>query len=200
MSIKNIVFDFGGVLIDWNPIHLYENVFTDKSEMDFFLQNICTNDWNLQHDAGLPVSVGTKALQSQHPEYSKEIEMYYKFWIKMIGGEIVENTKLLKPLKSKYRLFGLTNWSAETLPLIFNKYAFFSEFEGIVVSGEEKIIKPNKGLYEILLNRYQLNANESLFIDDNLNNILAAKELGFSTIHLNEGVNLYEQFTKLGLL
>jgi len=200
MAIKNIVFDFGGVLIDWNPIYLYQDIFTDTSEMDFFLKEICSPDWNLKQDEGHSLAEATKELQLLHPKYAKEIELFYKDWIKMIGGDIPENSRLIDSLKSKYRLFGLSNWSAETFPLIFDRYPFFQDLEGIVLSGLEKIIKPDKGLYEILLNRYSLQANECLFIDDNRNNILAAKELGFHTLHLSEGVRLEAELIHLGII
>jgi 2-haloacid dehalogenase len=125
--------------------------------------------------------------------------MFLQNWELMIGGEITVNTRLLKPLKERYRLFGLTNWSAEAFPIVFEQYQFFKEFEGIVVSAFEKMVKPDREIYELILNRYNLLADESLFIDDNLNNINAAKELGFSTIHIN-GESLELQLKNLGLL
>jgi 2-haloacid dehalogenase len=200
MSIKNVIFDFGGVLIDWNPKYLYENVFKDKSEMEFFLKNICTPQWNLKQDAGYSLSEATKELQIQYPRYRNEIEMFYRDWERMLGGEIIENTRLIKPLKTKYRLFGLTNWSAVTFPVAFERYSFFKDLEGIVVSGKEKMVKPDKEIYELILTRYGLKANESLFIDDNLNNIITAKEMGFFTIHIDGELSLNEQLIKLGLL
>jgi 2-haloacid dehalogenase len=200
MAIKNIVFDFGGVLIDWNPRYFYKNVFRDQSEMEIFLREICNSQWNVKTDAGLSFSEATKELQNQHPEYSSEIEMYHRNWEKMISGEIIENTSLLEILKTKYRLFGLTNWSAEAFPVAFKKYPFFEKFEGIIVSGQEKKVKPNKDIYELLLTRYGLLASESLFIDDNFANIETAKELGFFTIHLNGNQTLKEQLLKSGVL
>jgi 2-haloacid dehalogenase len=199
MGIKNIIFDFGGVLIDWNPRFFYKNVFTDESEMEFFLTEICNAQWSMKIDGGYSFVQATKDLQVQYPEYHSHIEMYLQNWESMIGGEITTNTNLLKPLKEKYRLFGLTNWSAEAFPIVFEQYQFFKEFEGIVVSAFEKMVKPNNEIYELLLNRYNLIANESLFIDDNINNIIAAKNLGFSTIHIN-GESLEGQLRSLGLL
>ncbi|MCK9205049.1 MAG: HAD family phosphatase [Bacteroidales bacterium] len=196
MKIKNIIFDFGGVLIDWDPRYLYESVFPDKAEMEIFLKNICSPAWNLKQDAGYPLSAATKELQTRYPMYHDAIEMFYKDWIRMVRGEIIENTSLLKPLKIKYRLFGLSNWSAETFPLVYDRYSFFSDFEGIVISGQEKMLKPDKGIYELLLNRYGLKANESLFIDDSINNIITAKEMGLSTIHLDGNASLKEQLLK----
>ena len=200
MAIKNIVFDFGGVLIDWNPRYFYKDIFTDKSEMEFFLTEICGPAWSMKQDAGYPLEEATKELQDQHPKYRSEIEMFNKNWDVMLGGEIFENTKLLKPLKSKYRLFGLTNWSAEYFPIVFDRYSFFKNFEGIVVSGLEKMVKPDKDIFELLLKRYNLSQYESVFIDDNLHNIDTAKELGFLTIHVNGNANLEDQLLKSEIL
>jgi 2-haloacid dehalogenase len=200
MAIKNIIFDFGGVLIDWNPRYFYKDVFSDIKEMEYFLSDVWSPQWNMKHDAGFSFSEITHELQELYPEYRNEIEMYQQNWQKMIKGEISENTKLLDTLKSKYRLFGLTNWSAEAFPVIYPKYEFFKVFEGIVVSGEEKVVKPGKEIYQLLLNRYGLLEKESLFIDDNLKNIETANELGFSTIHINGTQSLKEQLISMGLI
>ena len=126
--------------------------------------------------------------------------MYQYNWELMIKGKISENTELLNPLKSKYRLFGLTNWSAEAFPVICPKYEFFKVFEGIIVSGEEKVVKPGKEIYQLLLKRYDLLANESLFIDDSLKNIETANELGFSTIQINGTQSLKQILLSRGLI
>ncbi len=200
MGIKNIVFDFGGVLIDWNPRYFYKKIFAEESEMEFFLSEICNAEWSMKIDGGYPFSEAAKELQVQHPKYHTEIEMFLQNWEIMIGGEIFENTRLLPLLKTKYRLFGLTNWSAEAFPIVYEQYAFFKNFEGIIVSAFEKMVKPNKDIYELLLDRYKILAKESLFIDDNLHNTETAKELGFFTIHINGTRNLAVQLTELGLL
>jgi len=139
MQIKNIVFDFGGVLIDWNPRYLYKDVFSKESEVDYFLQEVCNAEWNIQQDAGRSFKEGISELIKLFPDYEKEIKLYYSDWIKMISGEIKENTSLLKELKDEFRLFGLTNWSAETFPLVYPHYSFFDYLEGIIVSGKEKL-------------------------------------------------------------
>lgn len=199
-QLKNIVFDFGGVLIDWNPKYLYQKVFETDEEMNFFLENICKYEWNLQQDAGRSLAEGTRLLQAKYPEYKQEIAVYYGRWEEMIGGFFEENVKLIKPLKRKYKIYGLTNWSAETLPIAQSKYDFFDLFDGIVVSGEEKVAKPDPLLFRILLDRYQLMAEESLLIDDNAENIRVAKEMGFQTVHLTPGVNLEEVLKNLKVL
>lgn len=189
-NIKNIVFDFGGVLIDWNPEYLYRKVFDTEEKMRYFLDNICRYDWNLLQDEGRPLAVATRLRQEEYPEYSREIAMYYGRWEEMLGGTIDENVKLIKPLKEKYKLYGLTNWSNETLPIAMKRYSFFKDLEGIVVSGKEKLVKPNPKLYKVLLDRYNIKAEESLFIDDNADNIATAQQMGFKTVHFTDGVNL----------
>ncbi len=191
-QLKNIIFDFGGVLIDWNPVYLYRKVFSKEEEMEYFLENICSPEWNLEQDRGRPLAEATKLLQEKYPDYKDEIEMYYGRWTEMLGGMIEENVKLIKPLKNKYKVYGLTNWSAETIPFAMKRYDFFNELEGIVVSGTEKLVKPDTRIYEVLLNRYQLKAEESLFIDDNAANIETAKRMNFKTIHLADNLNLEE--------
>lgn len=190
--LKNIIFDFGGVLIDWNPIYLYQEIFDKEEDMNYFLEHVCRYEWNVLQDAGRSLAEGTRVLQEQHPEYREEIAMYYGRWDEMLGGTIKENVKLIKPLKEKYNIYGLTNWSAETIPIAMERYDFFKDLDGMVVSGAEKIIKPDPQLYRILLERYGIQAGESLFIDDNYANIKTAQQLGFQTIHIVDGVNLEE--------
>lgn len=199
-QLKNIVFDFGGVLIDWNPEYLYKKVFEDKAQMEHFLNNVCTYSWNVLQDAGRPVAVATAEKQQEFPEYKDEIAMYYGRWAEMLGGEITENSRLVKPLSEKYNTYGLTNWSAETIPVAMERYDFFNHLKGIVVSGEEKLIKPDPKLYYILLDRFNLNPEETLFIDDNAHNIDTAKLLGFETIHFTPDVNLKSVLSEMGML
>ena len=197
--IRNIIFDFGGVLVDWNPEYLFKDVFSDRSELDYFLEKICTPDWNEKQDAGRPLSEAIRALQERHPKYRDEIRLFYDDWATMLGGPISQNVALLKPLKINYRLFGLTNWSAETFPIAYDLYPFFEEFEGIVISGVEKMAKPDDRIYLVLLERYKLSAAKCLFIDDNARNIRAATALGFHTIHLKNDVNLNDELRQLGI-
>lgn len=182
-EIKNIVFDFGGVLLDWNPRYAYRTVFDNEKEMEYFLTKICSPEWNAEHDRGRPFAEGVKLLQSKHPEYCEAIALYYDRWEDMLKGEIAGGVDLLRKMKAEgYGIYGLTNWSAETIGIAYRKYDFFKLFDGIVVSGEEKLIKPDKRIYEVLLNRYSLSAGECLFLDDSPANIKAAKECGFKAI------------------
>ena len=195
--IRNIIFDFGGVLVDWNPEYLFNDVFSDRAELDYFLEKICTPDWNEKQDAGRSLSEAIRTLKKRHPKYHDEIRLYYDEWTTMLGGPIEQNVALLKPLKMRYRLFGLTNWSAETFPIAYDLYPLFQEFEGIVISGVERLAKPDERIYLLLLQRYSLAAAESLFIDDNLRNVMAADRLGFNTVHLEDGMCLKDELSRL---
>ena len=181
--MKDIVFDLGGVLIDWNPRYLYRKVFSTEKEMDWFLTNVCTSQWNTQQDAGRPFEQGIKLLEDKFPEYKFAINFYYSRWEEMLGGEIRGSVALLRELKDRgYRVYALTNWSAETFPIAQKNYDFLKWFDGIVVSGEEKLVKPDPVIYSRLLERYQLKAPNCVFIDDNAANISKAADLGFETI------------------
>jgi 2-haloacid dehalogenase len=187
-------------LIDWNPRYMYRDEFEESSEMEHFLDEICTDDWNLQQDKGRTLAEGTRILQEKFPERAVKIQLYYDQWEKMVKGDIPQNVALLQKLKEKYKLYGLTNWSAETFPIVLKRYSFFTLFDGIVVSGEEKLIKPDKKIFEIMLERYHLEAKNAVFIDDNINNIQAAKVLGFVTIHVQEKTDLERELSALGLI
>lgn len=195
-TIKNIIFDFGGVLLDWNPRYFYRTFFWDEKELEQFLSNICTEEWNAEQDRGRPFSEGIRLLQSQHPEYMEAIQLFSKNWEDMLRCEIPEGVELLHDLKNQgYRIYGLTNWSAETIQIVYRKYDFFKLFDGIIVSGEEKLLKPDSRIYQVLLNRYRLKAEESVFLDDNVSNIIAAKKLGFKAILFDHISNVREQLS-----
>ncbi|MDD2474847.1 MAG: HAD family phosphatase [Dysgonamonadaceae bacterium] len=199
-KLKNIIFDFGGVLVDWNPAYLYRNEFESESEMNYFLENICTPEWNIKQDEGRTLAEATETLQKEYPEYKEMIGLFYGRWEEMLKGDIKENVSVLKKLKEKYPLYGLTNWSSELIDIAYKRFDFFKLFDGIVVSGDEKLIKPDPKLYDVLLSRFDIQANESLFIDDNEQNIVTARKMGFHTIHFIEGVDLENEIKKMGLL
>ena len=200
MKIENIIFDFGGVLVDWNPRHLYKDHFKDESEMEYFLKNICTEEWNLEQDRGRTLKEGTLLLQNKFPEFHAMIQLFYDEWETMLKSEIPETVSLLYMLKKKYKLYGLTNWSAETISIAYDRFPFFKEFDGIVVSGHEMMIKPNKEIYHLLLNRYNIKAENTIFIDDNLKNIKAAEEIGLLAIHFESPAQLETRLSSLNVL
>ena len=181
--MKDIVFDFGGVLIDWNPRYLYRKIFQTDKEVEWFLANVCTSQWNTQQDAGRSLEDGIEQLENKFPEYAFAIRFYYTRWEEMLGGEIAGTVEILRELKKRgYRLYGLTNWSAELFPIAQKRFDFLKAFDGIVVSGQEKLVKPDPRIYSCLLRRYQLDAQHCIFIDDNKANVSEAADLGFETI------------------
>lgn len=183
MQIRNVIFDFGGVLIDWNPRYLYRKVFDNDEQMEYFLDNICTTEWNTCQDAGRPWSDAVALLQKQYPEYSELIALYSDRWPEMLGGAFPETVSLMRRVKEAgYHVFGLTNWSAEKFPVALERFDFLKELEGIVVSGEEKLIKPDERIYRVLFDRYKQLPEESVFIDDNQANITAAERLGMHAV------------------
>lgn len=199
MKLKNIIFDFGGVLMDWDPRYYFKMHFDNEADMDFFLKNIATNAWNIEQDRGRTLERGTEKLVKEHPLFEKDIRAYYDNWTTMLRGEIAQNVAVLRQLEGKYPLYGLTNWSAETFPYALENYDFFQLFEGkIVVSGDEKLIKPDPKIFQVLLKRYDLKAEESVFIDDNIDNIKTAKDLGFATIHITPETDLAKELYNLG--
>lgn len=199
MKLKNIIFDFGGVLMDWDPRYYFKNHFKTQSEMDFFLNNIATNTWNMEQDRGRSLERGTEKLVREHPLFEKDIRAYYDNWTTMLRGDIPQNVAVLRQLDGKYPLYGLTNWSSETFPYALENYDFFKIFDGkIVVSGDEKLIKPDPKIYQVLLKRYNLKAEESVFVDDNIQNIETAKDLGFATIHVKQETDLGQELRNLG--
>ncbi len=180
--IRNIIFDFGSVLVDWNPHHLYDSYFNDPEKTEFFLENVCPYDWNATVDAGRSSQDAVAERIGLYPGWEKEIRMYFGQWIGMMNGQIPGMESVVRNLKERgYRLFGLSNWSAETFPLIVQDtkhYPVFRLLDGYVLSGEEHCIKPDERIYRILLDRFALKPEECLFIDDNPKNIEAARALG----------------------
>ncbi len=200
--IKSIVFDIGMVLLDWNPRHLYRNLFEEEQEMEYFLAHICTDEWNEKQDAGRSIKEATDYLVNKHPEYETLIRAYYDRWEEMVPGEIKGTVEILRELKTtnQYAIYALSNWSAETFTLITPRFDFFNLFDGIVLSGIEKDIKPNPAFYKILLDRHQLNPAETLFIDDRMVNIDAAEKIGFKTILFTTPEQLRMELHNSGLL
>ena len=201
-KITTIIFDLGGVLIDWNPKYVYRQIFDNEERIDWFFENICTSNWNENQDAGRSLKEGTEELVNKDPEYKKEIEAYYGRWTEMLGGTLPDTVNILKSLKEtkKYKLYALTNWSAETFPVALERYHFLQWFDGIVMSGEEKSRKPFPEIYSILLSRFHVNAFEALFIDDSVRNINGAKAVGISGIHFQSSQQLSDELIKLKIL
>jgi 2-haloacid dehalogenase len=202
MKIDAIIFDLGGVLIDWNPSYVFDKMFEDEEKKKHFFENICTSDWNEKQDAGRPLKEATEELLVKHPEWKKYIEAYYGRWEEMLGGPVHGTVEILKRLKEekKYKLYALTNWSSELFPIALERYEFLHWFDGRVVSGEEKMRKPFPEFYQLILDRFQLTPEETLFIDDNTRNAEAAEAMGLKTIIFKSPFQLKEDLVKLRIL
>ena len=200
--INTIIFDLGGVLIDWNPRYLYRKIFKTENEITWFLENICTSEWNDKQDGGRSFEEATAELVGKHPEWKEAIEAWYGRWEETINGEIAETVELLRYFHKRkaYRLYALTNWSAESFPVAQLKFDFLKLFDGIVVSGIEKKRKPFPEFYQILFDRYSVTPRQALFIDDNIKNVQAGKALGMATIHFASPQQLKEELKILNIL
>jgi len=185
MNIKNIIFDLGGVLIDWNPEYLYKKIIKEDDKRKWFLENVCSFDWNEEQDGGRSIQEANKILINQFPEYKDWIEMYYSRWDEMLSRPIHETVEIFKELKNekKFSFYALTNWSAETFPRALELFDFLHWFDGRLVSGEVNLRKPQLEIYELILSKFNLNPSETLFIDDNLRNINSAKQTGLICLH-----------------
>lgn len=200
-KFNTIVFDLGGVLIDWNPRYVYRTIFKTEEEMEWFLQNVTTPEWNENQDAGYPLHKATEDLIVKHPEWSNEIKAYYGRWIEMLGTSIRETVEIFHELKQgdQYKLYALTNWSAELFHHARERFEFLKWFEGIIVSGEEKMRKPFTEIYKLLLDRYHLDAEHTIFIDDSLKNIKGAEASGITGIQFHNAKQLKEELNRLGI-
>jgi 2-haloacid dehalogenase len=200
--INTIIFDLGAVLIDWNPRYMYRTLFSDEAEMERFLSEITTSDWNEEQDAGRSLHEGTEHLVRQFPEHAEHIRAFYSRWEEMLGEAFHDTVETFRQLKEsgRYKIYALTNWSAETFPVALGRFDFLNWFDGIVVSGDEKMRKPTPEFYHILLNRYQVKPSEALFIDDNYRNILAAEKLGIKSIHFTSAEKLEHELKQLNVL
>jgi len=202
MTINTIIFDLGVVLIDWNPRYLYRKILKDEAEVSWFLENVCTSEWNDKQDAGRSFEEATTELVERFPEWEVAIRAWYGRWEETIGGSVQGSVEILEQLKAsgKYKLYALTNWSESTFPWALQNFPFLHWFDGIVVSGVEKTRKPFPEIYQILFDRYQVNPQQALFIDDNLKNIDGGKNVGLQTIHFTSPDQLKKDLTALSVL
>ena len=202
MKINNIIFDLGGVLIDWNPDYVFLNEFQgNKEKMKEFYNKVCTFDWNENQDAGYSLQEATEDRVKLFPQYEEWIRMYYGRWKDMLGESIKETVEILEKFfeHPAYRVIALTNWSAETFPVALERFDFLHRFEGIIVSGKEKTRKPFPEVYQLALSRYNMKAEESLFIDDNLRNVLAAIEIGINSVQFKNATKLSDYLDEIGI-
>jgi 2-haloacid dehalogenase len=200
--INTIIFDIGGVLIDWNPKYLYRKILKDEEQVQWFLNHVCTSEWNDQQDAGRSFEEATQELVRQYPEWQEAIEAWYGRWQETIQGPIHDTVTVLKELKEsgKFKLYALTNWSAETFPWALDNFDFLHWFDGIVVSGHEKTRKPFPEFYHILFDRYEIEPRQAIFIDDNVKNIQGAEAVELRAIHFQDARQLRNELRRHHIL
>ncbi|MEW9570688.1 HAD family hydrolase [Rhodanobacter sp. Si-c] len=199
--VDTVIFDLGNVLIAWDPRLLYRQLFDHEDEMEWFLRAVCNGAWNERQDAGRPWTEAVAVLQARFPDYAPLIDAYRLRWVETLGGAIDGSVALLAELKARgVRLLALTNWSQETFPVARQRYAFLDWFEGIVVSGEERLVKPNPRIYQRLLERYRVDPRSALYIDDAPRNVAAAEALGMRGWWFRDPAGLRAHLRALDLL
>lgn len=201
-GFDTVVFDLGGVLIDWNPRHLYRKLFDgDDAAMERFLAEVCTGAWNEQQDAGRSWNEAIASLSAEHPAHAQLIEAYRARWEEMLGAPMTDSIAVLGELRDRgTRLYALTNWSQETFPVALQRFDFLHWFAGIVVSGEERLCKPDPAIFQRLLVRFGIAPERAVYIDDAPRNVDAARQLGMHAVWFRDAAELREALGQAGLL
>jgi 2-haloacid dehalogenase len=199
--IEAVVFDIGGVLLEWDPRNLYRKVFDDEREMERFLDEVCTLEWHDAHDRGKPFSQSGAELAARHPEYSVQIHAWGRRSEEMVSGPIGETVELLRELKEAgVPCYALTNMEVETYPQRVERFPFMRWFDGAVVSGFEGMAKPDFEIYQLLLDRFELVPETTLLVDDSPRNVRAARSIGIQTVEFSSAPELRRVLEEAGLL
>lgn len=201
-NITAVIFDYGNVLLEWNPRYVYQRYFpNDPDGMEEFLREINFMDWNALQDKGRSFAEGVAELSNQFPHHAHLIRAYHDHWVDSIGEAYWGTVEIMRQLKQKgFPIYGLSNWSAETFPYAREKYNFFDLFDDMVISGEVGFVKPAPEIFHLLLEKIGKPAGECLFIDDSLPNIRQANTMGFKTIHFSSPEHLKQTLIEMGLL
>jgi 2-haloacid dehalogenase len=198
--VDTVIFDLGEVLIPWDPRTLYRKLIPDAVEMERFLAEVCSPDWNARQDRGRSLVAGTAELVAAYPQYEPWIRAFYDRWLEMLGGSIRGSEELVRELKAKgFRVLALSNWSGETFPLARPRYPVLEEFEGIVISGPEGLIKPDPDIYRLLCERYRVVPERAVFLDDSLANVEGARAIGMQAIQFHSPLQARAALAALGL-
>jgi 2-haloacid dehalogenase len=196
-----IVYDLGGVLIDWNPRHLYRKLIEDEAAMEWFLAEVCHTAWNEEQDRGRSFAEAIEEAAARHPDHRPLIAAYFERWAEMMAGEIEGAVAILEELRhAGHELHALTNWSAETFPHARERFAFLGWFQSILVSADVGLIKPDPAIFQLLLERIGRTPAECLYIDDNPRNVAAAAALGFDAIAFHDAAQLRAELGRRSML
>jgi 2-haloacid dehalogenase len=201
VNMQTVIFDLGGVLIDWNPRYLYEKMFDSEEDIDYFLSNIATSDWNEEQDAGRSLAEATELLLRQYPDpkWEEPIKAFYGRWPEMLGGAIEGTVNILKKCidNPNLRVYALTNWSAETWPIALKEFEFLHWFEGVLVSGAEGMRKPAPEFYQLMMDRFEIDKGTAVFIDDNKRNVDASNAFGLKAVLFRDPEQLEEELKEV---
>jgi 2-haloacid dehalogenase len=201
LATKAVVFDLGGVLIDWDPRYLYRKLLADEAAVEEFLATICTPEWNDELDRGRPFAEGVAELAERYPAHAAAITAYHERWPEMLGGAIGGTVELVAELRAGgVPVYALTNWSAETFGIARERYEFLDWFDGVVVSGEERMIKPEPAIFQVLLDRFGLDPAATFYVDDSEANVEAARRLGFDAVRYTGPRQLRRDLAARGVL
>jgi 2-haloacid dehalogenase len=197
-----VVFDLGGVLIDWDPRYFYRTMFNgDEAAMGRFLTEVCNPEWNTQQDAGRPFAEACALLSAQYPDHAKFIDAWMPGYPQMMAGTIPGSVEVLAELRERgVPLYAITNWSAETYPIALERFEFLQWFRGVVVSGEVKLLKPDPRIFKVLFERFNIDPAHAVYVDDIQRNVDAATKLGMHGVRFTTAADLRSELTQLGLL
>ena len=196
------IFDLGGVVVDWNPRYLYRKLFNgNETAMEDFFATVCTPSWNEQQDAGRSFADGCDSLKRLHPDKAELIDAWFQRYDEMLGGEIPGTVEVLRELRSRnVPIYALSNWSAETFPIAVNRFECLRWFHGVLLSGEAKVLKPDRRIFEIFLHTFRIEPSRAVYIDDRRENVEAAMGLGMRGIAFRDSRALRAELTEAGLI
>jgi 2-haloacid dehalogenase len=199
-AVSSVVFDIGGVLLEWDPRHVYRDVFDDEAEMERFLADVCSREWHEDNDRGVRYAESCAALAARFPQYASQIHMWAQRTEDMIVGTIDGTVEIVAELQAAgVPCYGLTNMEAETYPVRYERYAFLRSLDGTVVSAQEGVIKPDPEIFRRLFERFALVPEETVFVDDAEPNVVAARELGMQAVRFTSPAQLRTELVALGL-
>jgi 2-haloacid dehalogenase len=200
-KVTTVVFDIGNVLIEWDPRHLYRRIFDTPDEVEHFLSTICTSAWNLEFDRGRSFAEGVAELVAKHPQHEAAIRAFDERWDEMVPGLVPGTLALMERLEEKdVPLYAITNFSAEKYAAARVRFPFFDRFLGVIVSGRERVLKPDRAIFDLLMNRYNLHAADCLFVDDSIANIAGARATGMEVHHFRGADGLAAELAARGLV
>ena len=196
------IFDLGGVVVDWNPRYLYRKLFNgNETAMEDFFATVCTSSWNEQQDAGRSFADGCDSLKRLHPDKAELIDAWFQRYEEMLGGEIPGTAEILRELRSRsVPIYALSNWSAETFPIAVNRFECLSWFDGVLLSGEAKLLKPDRRIFEMFLHTFGIEASRAVYVDDRSENVQAAIELGMRGVLFRDSRTLRAELIGAGLI